>query len=386
MAKILVVDDEPDLEVLIRQRFRRQIRSGDYEFLFAQNGQEALDTLSTTPEVDIILTDINMPVMDGLTLLLRINELKTVHKAVIVSAYGDLGNIRTAMNRGAFDFITKPIDFNDLEITLDRTRRQLGLTRQALEDHNQLLALRQELDIASNIQQCMLPQVFPSFAAGYSVDVFARMTPALEVGGDFYDFFFLPDRRMGIVVGDVSGKGVSAAIFMAVTRTLLRAAALTGMSAEACITYVNRMLCADNPSEMFVTAFYGILDQQTGDLNFCNAGHNMPVLNRNGSAEILKGYANLVLGTEEEFSFTGGEIKLLSEDCLLLYTDGVTEAENRENQLFGTNRLLETVAAKKAETAEQTLNHVFETVLSYCNSVQVADDLTALAVKFRGMP
>lgn len=381
-AKILVVDDEPDLELLIRQRFRRQIRSGDYEFHFAQNGEEALNTLTSMPEIDIILTDINMPVMDGLTLLLRIGELKTVHKAVIVSAYGDLGNIRTAMNRGAFDFITKPIDFNDLEITLDRTRRQLGQTRQALEDHNQLLAIRQELDIASNIQQSMLPQAFPRFSAGSRVDVFGRMIPALEVGGDFYDFFWLDASRLGLVVGDVSGKGVSAAIFMAVTRTLLRATALTGLSAQACLTYVNRMLCDENPSEMFVTAFYAIVDSTTGELDYCNAGHNPPILLRNSGAEMLSGATNLVLGTEPEFSFSGGQTELKPGEGLVLYTDGVTEAHNPSGQLFGTKRLLELFTANMTNSAGEAIELLVREVQAHCETATVADDITALALQY----
>lgn len=120
-AKILVVDDEPDLELLIRQKFRRQIRQQEFQFEFAHNGFEALDKLQTDQEFDLVLTDINMPKMDGLTLLGKLPELNAVLKAVIITAYGDMGNIRTAMHRGAYDFLTKPIDFEDLEATIART-------------------------------------------------------------------------------------------------------------------------------------------------------------------------------------------------------------------------------------------------------------------------
>ena len=121
MAKILVVDDETDLEVLIKQKFRKQIRKNEYEFLFAINGRDALEKLAAEPDVDLVLSDINMPEMDGLTLLSEIHELNPLLKSVIVSAYGDMDNIRTAMNRGAFDFITKPINFEDLTITMEKT-------------------------------------------------------------------------------------------------------------------------------------------------------------------------------------------------------------------------------------------------------------------------
>ena len=138
-TKILVVDDEADLELLIKQKFRRKIRESVYEFVFASNGQEALNTLQQHPDLDIILSDINMPVMDGLTLLSRLQEANPVLKTVMVSAYGDMQNIRTAMNRGAFDFVTKPVDFLDLELTMDKTAQhvqQLRETLRAIQENN----------------------------------------------------------------------------------------------------------------------------------------------------------------------------------------------------------------------------------------------------------
>ncbi|MDX1332601.1 MAG: adenylate/guanylate cyclase domain-containing protein [Robiginitalea sp.] len=139
MAKILVVDDETDLEVLIKQKFRKQIRNNEYEFVFAYNGRQALETLEQEPEVDLVLSDINMPEMDGLTLLSRLHEVNPLLKAVIVSAYGDMDNIRTAMNRGAFDFVTKPINFEDLTITMEKTLehvRQIRDTLRAVKENN----------------------------------------------------------------------------------------------------------------------------------------------------------------------------------------------------------------------------------------------------------
>ena len=139
MAKILVVDDETDLEILIKQKFRKKIRSKEYEFYFAINGKDALEKVAQLPDLDIVLSDINMPEMDGLTLLSKLNEVKPLLKSVIVSAYGDIENIRTAMNRGAFDFITKPINFEDLNITVEKTLKyahQLKNTLQAIKENN----------------------------------------------------------------------------------------------------------------------------------------------------------------------------------------------------------------------------------------------------------
>jgi adenylate cyclase len=146
MAKILVVDDEPDLEVLIKQRFRKQIRDKQYEFAFAINGLEALDKIRETEDLDVVLSDINMPEMDGLTLLDKIGPLNPIIKAVIVSAYGDMDNIRVAMNRGAFDFVTKPVNFEDLDLTIMKTLRHVTQTRQTLKAIRENNILRMYVD------------------------------------------------------------------------------------------------------------------------------------------------------------------------------------------------------------------------------------------------
>lgn len=146
MAKILVVDDEPDLEILIRQKFRVKIREGDYDFIFAGNGRHALEQLEQHPDVEIVLSDINMPEMDGLTLLSKLNDQHVLLKAVIVSAYGDMENIRTAMNRGAFDFVTKPVDFHDLELTIEKTLSHVNQIRQTLKAVKENNILRMYVD------------------------------------------------------------------------------------------------------------------------------------------------------------------------------------------------------------------------------------------------
>src|SRR5689334_13102485 len=157
-SKVLIVDDEPDLELLLRQRFRRELRDGTYEFLFARDGEEALALVESDPDVEVVLSDINMPVMDGLTLLARLREGWPGRLAtVIVSAYGDLPNIRAAMNQGAFDFLTKPIDFHDFEVTLTRTLAEVRARKQAAADRDRLVALERDLQTAATIQQSFLP-------------------------------------------------------------------------------------------------------------------------------------------------------------------------------------------------------------------------------------
>ena len=177
--KILVVDDEPDLEPLMLQQMRRDIRAGRYEFVFAQNGVDALEKLNQDDGIDMVLSDINMPQMDGLTLLEEIPKVDPNIRSVIISAYGDMKNIRTAMNRGAFDFVTKPIDFEDLRVTIDRTLRNMAEWREALEARDQLVALQNELDVARGMQQSILPTRFPQ-DPGYTV--YGKMQAARNVG------------------------------------------------------------------------------------------------------------------------------------------------------------------------------------------------------------
>src|SRR5499427_1626045 len=180
--KVLIVDDEPDLEVLIKQKFRKRIKEGEFDFVFARDGQEALTKLKEDPTLDIVMSDINMPVMDGLTLLSRLTDVNRILKAVVVSAYGDMQNIRTAMNRGAYDFLVKPIDFGDFETTLNKTIQELEAIKQGLQAREQLTAIQHELSVAARIQQSILPREFPAFPSRTDFAVYAHMTPAREVG------------------------------------------------------------------------------------------------------------------------------------------------------------------------------------------------------------
>src|SRR5215467_9603203 len=267
------------------------------------------------------MSDINMPVMDGLTLLSRLTDVNRILKAVIVSAYGDMQNIRTAMNRGAYDFLVKPIDFQDFEVTLNKTIQELEGIKAGLRAREELTAIQHELSVAARIQQSILPREFPAFPSRTDFAIHAHMTPAREVGGDFYDFFLIDKDRLGFVIGDVSGKGVPAAIFMAVCRTLLKATALQSGSAGECVKYVNDVLTRQSDSAMFVTIFYGILHTNTGELEFCIAGHNPPyVLSKDRELTQLKEPSGMMAGAFEQATFETGRVMLKPQDMLFLYT------------------------------------------------------------------
>jgi len=380
-CKILVVDDEPDLEPLVMQRMRRSIRRGKYEFVFAHNGVEALERLNEDEDIDMVLSDINMPQMDGLTLLDQIPKVNPNIRSVIISAYGDMKNIRTAMNRGAFDFVTKPVDFNDLQVTIDRTLQHMNEWRAALAARDKLVSLQNELDVASKMQQSILPREFPQRD---DYEVFANMAPARNVGGDFYDLLQLDDGRIGLAVADVSDKGVPAALFMMSTRTLLKGAAIGHEGPGEVLREVNDLLNESNESAMFVTVLYGVYDPATREFTYANGGHNTPlVVHADGSSTELPLTGGVALGVMPELPYDQGTVTLAHDDTVVLYTDGVTEAMNAEGEEFGVDRLQETFAASPPQDAQQANQTVFEAVHAFAGETPQSDDVTCLVFRPR---
>jgi sigma-B regulation protein RsbU (phosphoserine phosphatase) len=384
--KILVVDDEPDMELLVRQRFRKQVRDEVYSFVFARNGAEAIKQFELDPETELVLTDINMPVMDGLTLLAKLLQLNPNIQPVVVSAYGDMKNIRAAMNRGAFDFLTKPIDFEDFEITINNAMQQVRMLKEADQNRHELACVQRELSIAHSIQQSLLPHGFPPFAGSEALDVAATMQPARDVGGDFYDYFLLDSERLGVVIGDVSGKGVPAAIFMAMTRTALKAVALRGAPPGECLREVNTFLCRENHADLFVTVFYGILNFRTGEFLHSNGGHNPPCLltSSGGQATLGTEMSGTMLGVFEGECYATCRTSLRAGDTLFLYTDGVTEAMDQEGKMFELSRLQACLQRSNTLSATDLIQGVLTAVQEFSAGAAQSDDITALTVRFLG--
>jgi len=378
---ILVVDDEPDLETLITQRFRKQIRAGNFQFHFSGDGEQALEKLEHEPRIEIIFTDINMPRMDGLTLLGRLGELDLLHKAVVISAYGDMENIRTAMNRGAFDFLTKPIDFQDLEKTLEKTIREVQDLRKGQDAQRTLITMEQELTVAARIQQSILPKAFPEAP---QIDLFACMHSAKQVSGDFYDFFWLDEHHLAVVVADVSGKGVPAALFMAVSRTLLRAVAGLKSCPAQCLKRVNELIEPENVNNLFVTMIYGVLDIRTGFFEYTNAGHNLPYHLHAQGPTALPNQGGIVLGILPEISYEVSTLQLEPGDGLLLYTDGVTEAIDQDRNFYGEERLEALLANDKTRTAQELVEQITGDLWGFVGPAPQHDDITVLSFRYNG--
>lgn len=382
--KILSVDDEAPLELLMKQYFRRKIRNGEYEFFFAHNGLEALSILYNNPDIEIILSDINMPEMDGLTLLAKVNEMRNpALRVIMVSAYGDMKNIREAMNNGAFDFATKPIDMDDLSLTIEKAIAQINYVHESQKEHVQLESLKNDLTTARDIQQYILPRVFPPFPEDSDkVDIYASMEAAKDIGGDFYDFFRVDDDRIALVIADVCGKGIPAALFMAVSRTIIRSKGMQGCSAAECMTESNRLLAAYSIDCMFLTVFYAIYNIKTGSVSYCNAGHNPPhLLHADGSVNELPLSRNTIVGAFEGMDYGEDTLQLEQGDTLVMFTDGVTEAMDTAYNEFGAERLDSILRQQSGVNSQQIIEAVKAGIKEFVGDAEQSDDITMLVIK-----
>jgi sigma-B regulation protein RsbU (phosphoserine phosphatase) len=241
--------------------------------------------------------------------------------------------------------------------------------------------LMKELEIASGIQKSILPTSAPNIEG---VELAAINIPAREVGGDFYDYVPVETGHWGLTIADVSGKGMPAAIFMGLSRTIVRASTTGNLSAENAIKHANELICRDSRSGMFVTLFYAILDSQTKDLTYINAGHNPPLLFRKGSPDILVLEAKgIPLGVTEDIDIEEKGIHLVSGDYLVLYTDGVTEAMNEKEEEFGEDRLRKIIQDNTSLTAHDMLNMVQEEIITFAGKRPQFDDITLMILKVK---
>ena len=239
-----------------------------------------------------------------------------------------------------------------------------------------------ELNLASDIQTDMLPNIFPAFPERFDFDIYATMTPAKEVGGDFYDFFLLDNNRLALVMADVSGKGVPAAMFMVIAKTLIKDHAQLGLEPADVFTRVNNLLCEGNKAGLFVTAWMGVLELDTGKLTYVNAGHNPPVVKLDNQVQYLHSAPGFVLAGLEGYNYKQFELDLHKGDKIFLYTDGATEATNLEKELYGEDRLIECLRKQDGKSCAEALKAVREDIDAFVGEAEQFDDLTLLAFDY----
>ena len=388
-VSILCVDDELDMKMLITQKFRRKIKSKEFKFIFAQNGFQALEQLDKNPEVCLILSDINMPEMDGLTFLAKLKERKNPEiKTVMVSAYGDMENIRTAMNRGAFDFITKPIDFEDMEITIAKTLDEIEIFKKFMKDRDKLFSIQQDLTIANDIQQSMLPKKYPAFPHRTDFELHGIVQPAKSVGGDLYDYFLIDSDHLFFMVGDVSDKGISAALFMAITKSIFKTNFSSNSNPDMVkeIMKINKVLSQDNTSMMFVTFFACILDLKNGEVKYVDGGQERPLIWRGGKkVEVFPKITGLPMCVDADFQYKQYQFNIHPGDSVILYSDGLEDAKNPEGirrTLKPSIEILELIGPDK--TSGEVNEKLMKEINDYIDTADQFDDITLLTVKYYG--
>lgn len=286
-----------------------------------------------------------------------------------------------------FQLMTGRVTEQHRQVTtlLQERTRDLQIVREALEEREQLGRLREELEFARHLQMASLPAIFPPFPERTEFDIYASMQPAKEVGGDFYDFALLDGERLALVIGDASGKGVSAAMFIATCRALLRSAVVRGATPSEALAVTNAAVASDNQLNMFATVFLAVLDLRSGRLCCANAGHNPPyIIDAAGGVRALDQATGIALGAIEPFDFEQTEVVLAPGDCLFMFTDGVTEAHDPAMHLFGEARLEAILAQRGDRGAGAVIRFVSTQIAAYAAGQDQADDITMLSLVWAG--
>jgi len=386
--RLLVVDDNEDNRYTLIMRLEIE---GYSNIAIAEDGEQAL-TLLASQEFDLVLLDVMMPKVDGYQVLQQLKADGRLHNipVIMISALNEIDSVVRCVELGAVDYLSKP--FNPV---LLKARVGASLEKKRLRDEVRAHSARmdEELESARQLQMSMVPTAFPQPTAQRPIEIFAMMEPAREVGGDLYDFYDIDDGTLCFFIGDVSGKGVASALFMARTKNvirlvsrLLRGADGSALTPADIVTAVNRELCQDNAGMMFVTLFFGMLDPQTGDLRFTNAGHNPPYhLDGNGLAPVTtcKGRP---LGVRDNSAYETGCLKLAQGEGIYLYTDGVTEAANRNDEFFTEERLEAVLRDVAGQPANAIIKAVADAVQTFADGAPQSDDITALAIRRVGGP
>ena len=385
-AALLVVDDNEDNRYTLTRRLNRE---GYKNLTMAANGREALNKLREQP-FDLVLLDIMMPDMNGYEVLEQVKATPSLRDIpiIMISALDEVDSVIRCIELGAEDYLNKP--FNP---TLLRARVGASLEKKRLRDEvrKNFERLSEELDAARALQLAMLPSQFPVCSPSQPVAVHAIMQAAREVGGDLYDCFYAGEHTFCFLVGDVSGKGASAAMFMARARSLVRITVNLwrewrtdeidpGMLIEA----VNRELCQNNDDRMFVTLFLGQIDTSSGVVSFVNAGHPPPhLLSAQGQTTQIEAKPAMPLGVRRQAQYQTRTFTIQPGDALFVCSDGVFEALNDKGDLFSIERLSQLLREANAAEPLEIVRAIKEAVDAFTGTAPRADDVTALALRWQ---
>jgi len=375
--KILVVDDEEG----IRQDLSFVLEDEGYKVATASGGVEALASLAAE-RFDVVITDLRMPAPDGMEILKKVKADYPGTVVVMITGQGSEEKAVEAMRLGADDYFPKPFTFEKIDEMLVRLEKAMELERLKAENRLFHQHLEMELDIARKIQQVLLPQQIPSTT---SIDIDASSQSAKQVGGDYHDLIKLPSGNLGIAIGDVSGKGMPAALLMANAQASLRRYSESTYSPGEIIYRINNSICPICQyieEHRFITLFYGVLDPKSKTLIYSNAGHNYPLIFRANSdvCQELES-TGLPCGIMEDAPYDEAQVDLKSGDIALFYTDGVTEAMNPDGEMFGAERLVEVVLRNSRLDSSGLISSIHDELSRFVDDAPQYDDLTLMALK-----
>lgn len=365
LCKILIVDDEPLLKSLILQKFKSQIDSNHLNFQFAGNGNMALEILASDPNIGVVVTDIKMPEMDGLTLLHHLTEQDRLYKIIVVSAYGDMSNIRKAMEEGASDFILKPFDLKDFEASLLSAVNQFQYLKQGLLAKDGLVELSKELSIAKQIKQALIPENFSPFPQKGHIALVGEMIPSEQLGGDFYDFFQISEQELGIVVANVKSRGLPAALYTAMIQSLARAVGMSSKNPSECVQEIHEFLLNEIPSNVISGLFYAVYNDQTNDFNYCNTG-DILVYKLSETKKLLQ---------------DKGKVSLQKSDKIFITTKEMINVNSEEREAYGLDRLERCFETSHELSSQDLVQKIKEDVLLFTKGSSQQEDIPLFSLQ-----
>lgn len=370
--RILIVDDaKANVDILVHAL------KDEHALSVALDGESALKSIQRAPP-DLVLLDVVMPGIDGYEVCRRLRSDPATRDlpVMFLTSLDEVGDKMKGFEAGGTDYVTKPFEVLEVKARV-RSLLKAKAYQEAREE-----ALTRELRIAREIQMGLVTSDFSRWKEG-PLDVFGLLEPAKEVGGDLFSIFPLDERRVVLVIGDVSGKGIPAALYMAITNALLRTFAHHVERPEDVMTRVNAELSQDNRSSMFVTLFVAVLDLETGLIRCCSGGHCAPVVARpDGPARFALEALGTVVGVDDATPYRGEEIRLQPGDTLVVYTDGVTEAFNPAEELYGDERLLAHLSRAVGPHARATVEDLLADVRRHAAGAPQSDDIAIVALRW----
>lgn len=375
--RILLIDDDADAGTALGAALSAHPEFAAAEIEQAVDDRAALALMQGDHAYDLALVSIDGGAVSGLALFKQLMEPSLRIPRLALTDGSDLQRVRGAVADGAADLLIKPLASADVGDALARVMARVARRRRNWHERAEYMALRREVDLAAEMQRRILPQQTPRVGA---LEFASLMRPARGIGGDFYDAFRIDERRVGLVIADVSGKGVPAAFYMAIANTAMRAVAMSGAAPGACLGEVNRFLVGRDIPGMFVSMYYAVIDTAAWSIACANAGHQAPLVCVDGTPHALDTAGGPVLGILDDEAWQESRFDFASGATLVLYTDGVTEAFDGARQQFGEARLMDVAAGAHADCAE-LIATLDAAVSGFAADTEQHDDITALAVR-----